>query len=351
MKKRVSIFLTAALTVSLLAGCSQSSGGSSDIGSAGGSSGGSDSVPSAAEEYTMKDATAADNEYYTITANKAETTEDMDCAVELTITNKTGADLIFDLSDIYMNGYSAHSSWNEDSEHFAYADPDSIRGQMMEEAGDDRPLGIGVPAGSATTETCTFTLNDYNMPVIDEILFRVVVYFQNVEDDPSEAGYDAENGKLTPEQAAALTERVEYGIYPTGLTADTVEYPEHQKAEGEQVIVDDENFTFIIQGVEKEEDGTFRIRAYVENKMDVPLSYEWTESEVNGVPAELFQYTTSLDAKKRDYTVESLFEKYDDCYPESGEIETIAFHLLAQKEAELYTYETVYEGSFTCSFE
>ena len=32
--------------------------------------------------------------------------------------------------------------------------------------------------------------------------------------------------------------RAECGIYPTGLTADTVEYPEHQAVDGEQVIVD-----------------------------------------------------------------------------------------------------------------
>ena len=357
-KKRLSALIALILCVSMTAGCSGGADGASGKQS-GGSTG--QTASESKVEYTLKDAVIADNDYYTITANTVETGEDMDCIVNFTIENKTVVDLAFDFGDIYMNGYSAWGEWPEESEKLAYAEPESTRGMMPEPAGDSGVLGLGVPAGGSTSESFTCTMYEHNMPVIDEILLTVRVYFQHEKDDPSSMHPVDEVPALTYEQANALTEQIEYGVYPTGLTADTVEYPEHQAVDGEQVIVDNDEFTYIIQELREENDGdTFRIWIYTENKTDKTLNFSWPESQVNGVSADLNRYGTDVAPGKRDYSAELIMKDYDEFFPEDGNVETITFNLLVEEERSLTDLsftdtendtEPVYEGTFTCSFD
>lgn len=352
-KKRLPALIALILCISVTAGCS---GRTNELSGeqSGGSSGQTASESEA--EYTLKDAVIADNDYYTITANTVETGEDRDCIVNFTIANKTVVDLAFDFGDIYMNGYAASGGWPEDSDKLAYAEPDSTIGMMAEAAGDSGVLGLGVPAGGSTSEAFTCTMYEHNMPVIDEILLTVRVYYQHEKDDPGAMHLTDEVPELTYEQGNALTERIEYGVYPTGLTADTVEYPEHQVVDGEQVIVDNDEFTYIIQELREEDDGdTFRIWIYIENKTDKTLNFSWPESQVNGVAADLNQYGTDVAPGKRDYSAELIMKDYDEFFPEDGTVETIAFNLLVEEGKTFTDTETaaepVYEGTFTCSFE
>ena len=355
-KKRLSALIALTLCISMTAGCSGGAGKASGENSSASAEQTVSDDSGNETEYTLKDVTIADNDYYTITANTVETNEDMDCIVNFTIDNKTPVDLAFDFGDIYMNGYSAYGEWPEDSEKLAYAEPDSTFGMIAEAAGDSGVLGLGIPAGGSASEAFTFTMHDHNMPVIDEILLTVQVYFQHEKDDPSSPRPVGETTALTLEQGLALTEKTEYGVYPTGLTSYTVEYPEHQAVEGEQVIVDNDDFTYIVQELLKEGDGdTFRIWIYIENKTDKTLQFLWPESQVNGVTADLNQYGTTVAAGKRDYSAELIMKDYDDFFPENGKLETIAFNLRVEEEKQPTDLDSdntpVYEGSFTCSFE
>ncbi len=349
--KRLSALTALILCISMTAGCSGGTEKASGENSVSSGEAASDASESEAE-YTLKDAVILDTDLYTITANQVSSNEEDDCIVEFTIDNKSEYDLAFDFGDVCLNGFSAYGSWNEESENLAYPDPESTIGMIAEAAGDDAPLGLGVAAGGSTTETAVFTLHEHNMPVIDEILLTPDIYYQHAQDNP----YDRGDNALSPEERELIANPAECGIYPTGLTADTVEYPEHQDVDGEQVIVDNDDFTYIIQELREEDDGdTFRIWTYIENKTDKTLEFSWPESQVDGTAADLNQYGTSVAPGKRAYSAELIMKDYDEFFPEDGTIETISFNLLVEEErssTDLSDDSTpFYEGSFTCSFE
>ena len=349
--KRLSALTALILCIFMTAGCS----GGTEKASGGNSVSSGEAASDASEneaEYTLKDAVILDTDLYTITANQVSSNEEDDCIVEFTIDNKSEYDLAFDFGDVCLNGFSAYGSWNEESENLAYPDPESTIGMIAEAAGDDAPLGLGVAAGGSTTETAVFTLHEHNMPVIDEILLTPDIYYQHAQDNP----YDRGDNALSPEERELIANPAECGIYPTGLTADTVEYPEHQDVDGEQVIVDNDDFTYIIQELREENDGdTFRIWTYIENKTDKTLEFSWPASQVDGAAADLNQYGTSVAPGKRAYSAELIMKDYDEFFPEDGTIETISFNLLVEEErssTDLSDDSTpFYEGSFTCSFE
>lgn len=70
-------------------------------------------------------------------------------------------------------------------------------------------------------------------------------------------------------------------VYPTGKKAEEYKVPDRKKIEGEKVLVDNDEITFIIQGVENTSSGC-SIDCYYENKTDEPVTFQCESLQING---------------------------------------------------------------------
>ncbi len=70
-------------------------------------------------------------------------------------------------------------------------------------------------------------------------------------------------------------------IYPTGLDASKVVFKDRKPVEGERVIVDNEQFKYIIESVEYDPNNGYVVRLFIENKTSKYLWLRWDELSVN----------------------------------------------------------------------
>ena len=358
MKKKTNVFLAALMCAALLAGC-----GGSDTGSGSGSSkDASEDKPSAAKaDYSMEETVVADNDYYTITALGAEAGEDGECIMEFEFTNKTGYDLALDISSYnsYINRcYLAfgYVHWDEEESDICYADENSTYAGMIEAAGDDTdfPIGIGAPAGGSGTGKCIFPLPD-GVSAAEELIFTPEIKPQHSDEDPSEP--NATN-PIAYEEIQAMNPEQEYTVYPTGLTADTVEFPSYEPGEGEQVVAETEQFIYVIGDLEEDEDGNFTLHTYFENRSAEPLSYNWDNISVNGYTSEDMYVNDAAHDLPAGRHIQGELSFRPDAkktygLAEGEALEELSFtlHVLHWVEADGYgSYQDLYNDMFTCSF-
>ena len=355
MKKKTRTFLTLTICAALLTGCGTSDSNSSDSPSPTGVE--QSSTPNV--EYSLKETVVADNDYYTLTALGAEADEADKCIVEFQFTNKTSYDMALDISSMntYINRCAAsYADW-EDEGDICYADADSSYAKMNEAAGieDGYVLGLGAAAGESGTAKYAFSLPD-GTSVAEEIIFVPELVPQHSSEDP---GQQAATNPIPYEQLSAMNPEQECTIYPTGLSADTVDFPSYEPAEGEQVVADNENFTYIIRGLEGDDDGSmYTLHTYMENKSEEPLSTSWEDVSVNGYTSEdmtLGDYIHDLPAGRRIFSDVVFFPNAEKTYglAEGEYPEELSFTLEILHWVEVNgagSYESLYSDSFTCSF-
>lgn len=75
----------------------------------------------------------------------------------------------------------------------------------------------------------------------------------------------------------------ELSVYPTGLTAEEVVYPERITASTEQTYWDGDKGTFVVLGGETDEFRGYIVRTYIENRADHYMFLGWDDVEINGV--------------------------------------------------------------------
>ena len=157
-----------------------------------------------------------------------------------------------------------------------------------------------------------YSLETMGIRAVDEITFQLdVVSSENWMDAPYVAEY--------------------FTIYPTGRSADTVVYPVRQTLESQEVLVDDENMTFIIEYVE-EQDLNYAVRCYIENKTAGTLMTNWENVTVNGVPVDPFW--TALVAPGKSAYADVLFNTADLENAGIDVVEQIDFDLFAYDDAD-----------------
>lgn len=89
-------------------------------------------------------------------------------------------------------------------------------------------------------------------------------------------------------------------ILSIGLVACAVEAPTSQ----EIIVVDNENFSFIITGTETDNLwDSWRVKAYIENKTDEPLMFSWEDVSVNDYMIDPFWAVEVLGGKKENTTI------------------------------------------------
>jgi len=116
-------------------------------------------------------------------------------------------------------------------------------------------------------------------------------------------------------------------IYPTGKTADTVRLPQYRHREGEQVIVDNEDLTFIICSVDDELEDLYTLNCYVHNKTDDNLIVSWEDVSVNGFMVNPF-WSAAVAAGKQAYS-DVLFYRSDLNGQDIEVVQSIEFRLQA----------------------
>ena len=137
-----------------------------------------------------------------------------------------------------------------------------------------------VAAGKTVNSTIyldTYALEQMGITSVDEITFTLNVI-------------DSENW-MEPLLKESFT------IYPTGLSASTWQVPQRETP-GAQVVAEDENVRFVIEGSDGEDSSKYTVYVYLENKTDRNLMYSWDMVSVNGYMIDPF-WAMSVAAGKR----------------------------------------------------
>ena len=184
----------------------------------------------------MGETVIIDNENCTFTIKSASQNAYVGMTVEVLLENKTDKTLLFTWNNTSVNGFMHDPFWAEE-------------------------VAPGKKANS-TINFDTYQLESYGVESVDEIEFTLHVY-------------DSDDFMAHPYVNEVFT------IYPTGLSAETMVYPPRESKAGEQVIVDNEDVTFIIESAGV--DGSFyNLRCYLSNKTDKNVMISWEDVSVDG---------------------------------------------------------------------
>lgn len=139
-----------------------------------------------------------------------------------------------------------------------------------------------VAAGKTVNSTVyldTYELEQMDVTSVDEISFTLRIV-------------DSENWMEAPILEEAFT------IYPTGLSAETVQLPNRAPTDGQVVIADNDDIRFVIEWADEEDTSTYTLHVYMENKTDRNLMYAWDMVSVNDYMIDPF-WAMSVTAGKK----------------------------------------------------
>ena len=212
--------------------------------------------------------------------------------------NKTGKTLIFSWNNVSVCGYVYDPLWSQEVA-----------------PGETVNCSISID---------TYQLEQYGVTSVDEITFTLNIF-------------DSEDFMAEPYVDSVYT------IYPTGLNAETVVYPDRVSVGGEQVVTDSEGVDFIIESFE-DETNAYVLRCYLGNRTDIALMFAWEEVTVNGAAIDPM-WAAEVPAGKRAYT-EISFPRSQ--LEENGieEVEQIDFRLVVSN-MEDFEAENVLDDTFT----
>ena len=100
-----------------------------------------------------------------------------------------------------------------------------------------------------------------------------------------------------------------YTFYPTGKNADTVKLPQYRHRDGETVIVDTEDLSFIIYEVDDELADYYTLHCYIANRTDKNIMLFWEDVSVNGFMVNPY-WSATVAAGKQAYS-EIIFFRSD----------------------------------------
>ena len=208
-------------------------------------------------QYTLADEVIVDNDFCKFTISKAEKTSLGGFRFKVLCENKTtDKTLMFSADDTSINGYTISALFAEK-----------------------------VAPGKKSNEEMSFSvtaMQEAGITSADEVVFSLRVYnYDNWREDD-----------IVQET---------YTVYPTGMTADQIVYAERRKVEGEQVVLDNDQVTFIILETSKGITGSYIMKCYLENKTDKSLMFTWKDTSVNGFMMDPF-WATTVPSGKREYS-------------------------------------------------
>lgn len=257
-------------------------------------------APTEPPSYASGEQILVDDENVTFTVTGFENNEHLGLQVQVYCENKTDKNMMFSVDSVSVCGVMYDPFWAQE-------------------------VAAGKKVNTAISFD-TFRLAEMGVDSVDEISFTLRV----IDND------EWMNEPFVDEV---------FSVYPTGLTADTVVYPEYQHKNGETVIVDNEDLLFIIEKVDDTATGYYTLSCYVVNRTDKNLLISWDGVSVNGFMVDPF-WAAAVGAGKQLYTEINFFRSD----LEAQGIETVTdieFTLCA------YDYDS-FDGSYvlqeTCSY-
>ena len=232
-------------------------------------------------DYSLSGLTLVDNESCSFTITGTEYNEHLGLQLQVLCENKSSRPLMFSWNDTSVCGFMYDPLWAEEVA-----------------AGKKVNTTIGID---------TYALEQMNVESVDEITFNLYVQ-------------DSEEFMNEPIVNESFT------IYPTGKNADTAIFPEYQHTQGETVIVDNGEVTFIIQNVDDELADYYTLTCYIANHTDKNLMFYWDDVSVNGFMVNPF-WALSVAAGKQAYT-EIIFFRSDLDAQDIEVVQEIEFNLL-----------------------
>lgn len=238
-------------------------------------------APTEAADYTLSGLTLVDNDSCSFTVTGTEYNEHLGLQISVLCENKSDRPLMFSWNNTSVCGFMYDPMWAEE-----VAAGKKVNGV------------IGID---------TYALEQMKVESVDEITFTLYVQ-------------DSEEFMNEPVVNESFT------IYPTGKNADTAVFPEYQHTEGETVIVQNDDFTFIIQNVDDELADYYTLNCYISNNTGKNLMISWDNVSVNGFMVNPF-WAISVAAGKQAYS-EIIFFRSDLEKQDIEVVQNIEFNLL-----------------------
>ena len=251
MKRTLSVLTVLAVSAALilgLAACGGSGGSSSDSSENASaepnitenSGEQSETVPAtpaaSTREYVLENEVIVDDENLLIRIDRVEEDSIFGPEVKIYCENRSDASVHVSQDQAVVNGYSVSTLWGED-----IADGMNVTGTID---------FVGLDA-------------DKGLDVIDELQLYLRAY---PSDDWS---------------ADDLLNDV-YTVYPTGLSAESVNYPEPALGSNPVTIDENDQARFIIYGANDDPIWGYTVLAYMENNTDDFVMFSWDDVSVNG---------------------------------------------------------------------
>ena len=135
-----------------------------------------------------------------------------------------------------------------------------------------------------------------------------------------------------------------YSLYPTGKNAESVKRPQYRHREGETVIVDNEDLTFIIYEVDDELADYYTLYCYAANRTDKDILLFWEDVSVNGFMVNPY-WSVSIGQGKQAYS-EIIFFRSDLEKQDIEVVQNIEFRLQASDNAD-WSADYLFDEVFT----
>lgn len=250
----------------------------------------------------MAETVLVDDENCAFTVLGASANDHTGMEIQVACRNKTEKTLMFSWETVSVCGYMYDPVWSQKVEP----------GETVEST-------VGID---------TFLLESYGIVSVDEISFCLTVI-------------DNENWMDAP----LVSSRFE--IFPTGKTAETVDYPQREPVKGEKVFLQDD-LTFIIEYAERTEQSDI-LHCYLANATDKTVMFSWESAEVDGF--QLYPGWAVTVAPGKSACSDIVFDRLELGENSIGEASPITFIMIVSDYDdwsagylidEVYTYTPVY---------
>lgn len=257
-------------------------------------------IPTEAPSYSADTWDLVNDENVTFTVTEFVNNEHLGLEMHVYCENKTDKNMMFSLDGVSVCGVMFDPFWAEE-----------------------------VSAGKKVNSIIyfdTFALAEMGVDSVDEISFRLsVIDNDNWMDEPFVDG--------------------QFSVYPTGLTAETVVYPEYQHKNGETIILDSDELLFIVEKVDDTDGDFYTLNCYIANRTGKDLLVSWDGVSVNGFMVDPF-WAAAVGAGKQLYTEISFF---------TSDFETQGIETVSEIEFTLSAYDyDSFDGEYvveeTCVF-
>lgn len=216
-----------------------------------------------ATDLNMEETVILDNEDVTFTVGLASENAHLGMTIDAVCVNKTDKNLMFTWNSVSVCGFMFDPLWAQ---------------QVAPGESVDSVIYID-----------TYQLEQYGVTSVDEIEFTLYIF-------------DSDDFMAEPIVSETHT------IYPTGLSAETVVLPQRQSVDGEQVFLNNAEFSFIVESFE-DTGSAYTLRCYLANHADTTAMFSWENVTVNGCAIDPL-WVTEVYAGKQAYS-EINFQRSD----------------------------------------